>query len=86
MTAAHHSRPLEARPEIRIIAFKGCIPALRLHDDLRMRLAGRGPGAVGLTVVPTPDLAERMGLHGSPTIIAGEREFQAERRGPAGFY
>jgi hypothetical protein len=75
-----------ARPEIRIIAFKGCIPALRLHDDLRMRLAGRGPGVVGLTVVPTPDLAGRMGLHGSPTIIAGGREFQAGRRGPAGFY
>lgn len=85
MTTAPCSRPIEI-PQIRIIAFKGCVPALQLHDGLRTRLAGWNTRAVGLVLVPTPDRAEQMGLYGSPTIIADGREFQAERRGPAGFY
>lgn len=75
------------RPDIRIIAFKGCLPALQLHDDLRALQPGqRDMGNLELVLVPSPEHAGRMRLHGSPTIFAGHREFQARRKGPAGFY
>ncbi|WP_126376139.1 hypothetical protein [Desulfovibrio ferrophilus] len=72
---------------IKIIAFKGCLPALKLHDTMK-NLIAEGPSrfTLSLDIVPSPHLAKKMGLYGSPTILANKKEYQAERRGPASFY
>jgi hypothetical protein len=74
-------------PHIKIIAFKGCLPALELHDRLGEILrCDPTRFTLCLDIVPTPQQAEARKLFGSPTILVDDREYQTERRGPAGFY
>jgi hypothetical protein len=41
---------------------------------------------IEMIVTPSADRAAELGLHGSPTIVVDGREYQRERKGPAGFY
>lgn len=72
---------------IEIITFKGCESALDLRDlvedlintlNLQMELK--------LTITASGDTAKETGLYGSPTLLIDGKEYQMERRGPAGFY
>ncbi|MBU1001567.1 MAG: hypothetical protein KKE73_03480 [Proteobacteria bacterium] len=72
---------------IEILAFKGCLPALTLYNSL-LELLEQDPSrfTVRLDIVPAPRQAKKMGMHGSPTILVNQREYQIKRRGPASFY
>jgi len=72
---------------IKIVAFKGCLPALDLHDKLQKFIGDNSSQfTLHLDVVSSLQLAEKMKLFGSPTIFVGRKEYQEERKGPAGFY
>lgn len=72
---------------ITLLTFKGCQSTIDFRDQLEA-LIDRGAidATVELVIVPSPQDAARFRLYGSPTILIDGVEYQAERRGPAGFY
>jgi hypothetical protein len=72
---------------ITLATFKGCQSTVDFHDRIDALIDRREIYAeVELVVVPSPAHAAALGLYGSPTILIDGVEYQAERRGPAGFY
>jgi hypothetical protein len=73
--------------EIELITFKGCQSTVDLRRELEETIERENLDAdVVMTMVPSPQKAEEMGLFGSPTILIDGAEVQQQRRGPAGFY
>lgn len=72
---------------VKIITFKGCQPTVDLRDKLEALAHSENLDVdIELKLVASPDLAEEMGLYGSPTILVDGVEFQQELRGPTGFF
>jgi hypothetical protein len=72
---------------ITLITFKGCQSTIDFRDRLESLIDQRIIDAtIDLVIVPSPADALRLGLYGSPTVVIDGAEYQAERRGPAGFY
>lgn len=72
---------------ITLRTFKGCQSTIDLRDQLEALIdRGAMDATVELVIVPSPRDAARLQLYGSPTILIDGVEYQAERRGPAGFY
>jgi hypothetical protein len=72
---------------VSIVTFKGCQSTMDFRDMLE-NLIDQGiiAARVSMTVTPSADRAAELGLYGSPTILLDGREYQRDRRGPAGFY
>lgn len=72
---------------VEITTFKGCQPTVDLQGELEDLIEDQSLDVeLVLTLVPSPDQAEAMGLYGSPTIQIDGREVQPKGRGPAGFF
>jgi hypothetical protein len=69
------------------VTFKGCQSTMDFRDLVEKLIDARMIDArIEMIVTPSADRAAELGLRGSPTIIIDGREYQHERRGPAGFY
>ena len=72
---------------IQLTTFKGCQPTMDFRHELEDLIdKERLDIDLDIVMVPAPEVAQEMGLYGSPTILLDGVEIQAERRGPAGFY
>lgn len=67
--------------------FKGCCSALNFYREIEELVSSEDIDLkIEYHIVPSSAKAGVMGLFGSPTLIFDGREYQEERRGPAGFY
>jgi len=72
---------------IELITFKGCQSTIDFRSKLERWIRQEAQDwEVRMRLVPSPEHAIEMGLHGAPTIIIDGREYQQDRRGPAEFY
>lgn len=72
--------------DITLTYFDGCpnwqVAAARLREALDA--VGRPDAAIKMHKVETPEEAERLGFHGSPTVLIGGRDPFAEPDAPVG--
>ena len=72
---------------VSIVTFKGCQSTIDFRDLVESLIdKGTIEARVSMTVTPSADRAAELGLYGSPTILLDGREYQRDRRKPAGFY
>ena len=73
-------------PAVTLRYLDGCpnagVARTRLAEALRR--VGIDPAAITMEEVSTPEDAERLGFHGSPTILIDGRDRFADEDGPAG--
>ena len=69
--------------EITVQYLEGC-PNVRVVRE-RLASAGVDPAAVHLVKVASPEEADRVGFHGSPTILVDGVDRFAESSSPAGY-
>jgi hypothetical protein len=71
--------------KIHIVTFDGCGTAKKLIADLE-NVQESENFDLEVTVVPSADKAEEMGLYGSPTIYIDGCEYQKNSGSSPGFY
>lgn len=73
--------------KIELVTFKGCQTAIDLGRQMTELIQAENLDAEIVTiVVSSPEKAEEMGLHGSPTILVDGEEYQKQPFAQAGFY
>jgi len=71
--------------KIQIVTFDGCGTARKLISDLEAQQKSEN-FQIDVTVVPSAEHADEMGLYGSPTIYIDGIEYQGDTNSSPGFY